>query len=150
MEHPKDVGDRSTLAVMAALQRLGHEVYLPFGENTRCDLVLEAEGELVREQCKTGRLRDGAVQFHLCSNYGHHRNPQTYHRDYKGQVDYFAVYCPETSGVYLIPINDLPGRWRAFLRVDPPLNQQRRNVRFATKYEIGRVSIEGPRGPSGA
>ena len=81
MEHPKDIGDRSTLAVMAALQRLGYGLYLPFGENTRCDLVLEAAGKLVRLQCKTGRLRDGAVAFSVCSNYGHHRNPETYHRD---------------------------------------------------------------------
>jgi PD-(D/E)XK endonuclease len=135
---------------MAALQRLGYGLYLPFGENTRCDLVLEAAGKLVRLQCKTGRLRDGAVAFSVCSNYGHHRNPETYHRDYKGQVDFFAVYCPETSGVYLVPIEDLPGHRGAFLRVDPPRNQQRRRVRFAAKYEIGRVTIEGLRAPSGA
>jgi hypothetical protein len=25
-------------------------------------------------------------------------------KDYHGQVDFFAVYCRETAGVYLIPI----------------------------------------------
>src|SRR4051812_7647553 len=73
----------------------------PFGENTRCDLVMESEGVLVRLQCKTGRLRKGAVAFSLCSNYGHHRNPETRYRPYHGQIDFFAVYCPETNGVYL-------------------------------------------------
>jgi hypothetical protein len=94
---------------MAAFHELGVELFLPFGENTRCDIVAGIGGELRRVQCKTGRLREGAIRFPVCSNYGHHRNPQTYHRDYRGQVDYFAVYCPETTGIYLIPIVDLPG-----------------------------------------
>jgi len=150
MEHPKDIGDRSTLAIMCALQRLRYGIYLPFGENTRCDLILEGGGQLTRVQCKTGRLRRGAVAFSLCSNYGHHRNPQTYQRDYRGQVDAFAVYCPETTGVYLVPIADVPGKRQALLRVDPPRNQQRRKIRLARKYEIGRIAIEGLRASSGA
>ena len=135
---------------MAAFHELGFELFLPFGENTRCDIVAGIGGELRRVQCKTGRLREGAIRFALCSNYGHHRNPQTCHRDYRGQVDYFAVYCPETTGVYLVPIVDLPGSRSAYLRVDPPRNNQRRKIRFAAPYEIARVAIEGLRGPSGA
>jgi hypothetical protein len=38
MEHPKDVGDRSTLAIVYGLRSIGHEVLVPFGENTRYDL----------------------------------------------------------------------------------------------------------------
>jgi hypothetical protein len=150
MEHPKSIGDRSTLAVMAALQRLGYGLFVPFGENTRCDLIFESEGYFARVQRKTGRLRKGAVVFSLCSNYGHHRNPETRHRPYHGQIDFFAVYCPETNGVYLIPIEDLPGRRQAWLRVDPPLNQQHKRIRPAARYEIARVTTEGLRAPSGA
>jgi len=40
MEHPKAVGDRSTLAIMLALRAVGFAIYLPFGENTRSDLVI--------------------------------------------------------------------------------------------------------------
>ena len=135
---------------MVALQRLGYGIYMPFGENTRCDLVIEAGGRLTRVQCKTGRLRNGAVEFSLCSTYGHHRNPQTYARDYHVEVDYFAVYCLETAGVYLIPICELPGHRQAVLRLEPPRNNQRRGIRSAAKYEIARVATEGLRGPSGA
>jgi hypothetical protein len=60
MEHPKDIGDRSTLAIMLALRELGYAVYVPFGENTRCDLVIDDGLRLFRVQCKTGRLRNGA------------------------------------------------------------------------------------------
>jgi hypothetical protein len=134
---------------MAAFQSLGYALYEPFGENTRCDLVVDPGGKPTRVQCKTGRLRDGAIVFALCSNYGHHRNPQSYRRDYQGEVDAFAVYCPETELVYLIPIGDLPGRTRAYLRVDPPLNNQAIGVRYAANYVIARIAIEGLPSSSG-
>jgi hypothetical protein len=41
MEHPKDKGDRSTLAIMTVLSELEYAMYVPFGENTRVDLVIE-------------------------------------------------------------------------------------------------------------
>jgi len=40
VEHPKDIGDRTTLAIMLALRDVGFEVLLPFGENARYDLVI--------------------------------------------------------------------------------------------------------------
>lgn len=126
---------------MMALQEAGHAFLVPFGENTRYDLVLELGSCLARVQCKTGRLRNGAVLFATCSSYGHHRNPQTARRDYTGQVDYFAVYCPETAGVYLVPIAELPVRVQGALRVTPPRNNQRRHIRFAADYEIAKVSV---------
>jgi PD-(D/E)XK nuclease superfamily protein len=76
MEHPKDVGDRSTLAVMLALRAADYAVFVPFGENTRCDLVIDDGATLARVQCKTGRLRNGAVTFKTCSRYMHHPHPK--------------------------------------------------------------------------
>jgi hypothetical protein len=69
-EHPKIVGDRTQLAVMAALYEVGYGLYVPFGENTRCDLIVERDGLLARVRVKTGRLRSGAVEFNVCSAYG--------------------------------------------------------------------------------
>jgi PD-(D/E)XK endonuclease len=72
MEHPKAVGDRSMLAVMLALREAGFAIYLPFGENTRVDMIIDDGARVARVQCKTGRLRDGAVRFKTCSDYAHH------------------------------------------------------------------------------
>jgi|SRR5918999_3124301 hypothetical protein len=141
-QHPKEVGDRTTLAVMLALRMAGLAILVPFGENTRYDLVIDDGRRLARVQCKTGRLRHGAVYFPVCSTYGHHRNPQTARRHYRGQVDYFAVYCPETHSVYLVPIDDLPVKVQASLRVEAPRNNQVRNVRLATDYLVGSVAWE--------
>ena len=150
MTHPKDVGDLSTLAIILALKDAGHSVLLPFGENTRYDLAIEVNGSLHRVQCKTGRLSRGAVYFRTASSYYHHPRPKMPAKHYHGEVDFFAVYCPETKGVYLIPIVDLAVESGASLRIDPSRNNQRRRIRMAADYEIARVTTEGLRAPSGA
>jgi len=148
MEHPKAKGDRSTLAIMLALREAGYDLLVPFGENTRYDLAIDDGVRLARVQCKTGRLRNGAVLFNACSSYAHHPNPRVVKRDYQGQIDYFAVFCPETRQSYLVPIADVTTRYLAVLRVDPPRNNQRVGIRFAADYEISRVSIRKEPGAS--
>jgi hypothetical protein len=151
MPHPKAIGDRSTMAAMLALNDAGFAVSIPFGENERYDLIIDGR-RLARVQCKTGRLRQGAVLFNVCSCYGHHLRPRESRRDYRGQVDYFVVYCAETGGVYLVPIGDLPLRNQASLRIEPPRNGQRLRIRNASDYEIGVVPAAAARifsGPCG-
>jgi hypothetical protein len=145
MQHPKAIGDRTTLAAIQALHECGYAVSVPFGENVRYDLVIDDGESLRRVQCKTGRLRDGAIRFATCSSYGHHFRPSESRRDYRGQVDCFAVYCPETQGMYLVPIEDLRVRVQAALRVEPCRNNQQKCVRLAAPYEIGRVSVRATR-----
>jgi hypothetical protein len=147
MEHPKFVGDRTTLAVMLGLQEAGYKLSTPFGENIRYDLTADDGQRVLRVQCKTGRLRDGAVGFSACSNYAHRRHGKSSQRDYLGQIDAFAVYCPETRGVYLIPINEIPvSRWGT-LRVAPARNGQESGTRPALRYLIAEVDVvaSGPK-----
>ncbi len=79
-------------------------------------------------QCKTGRLLGGAVRFRTASSYYHHPHPKKPAKHYVDQIDFFAVYCPETEGVYLIPIADLNAESLASLRVAPSRNNQRERV----------------------
>jgi hypothetical protein len=141
MQHPKDVGDRSAMAIIFALRLEGYAVLVPFGENTRYDLVIDNGSRLRRVQCKTGRLKDGGVHFPTCSTYVHHKNPKVLRRDYEGQIDDFAVYCPELGAVYLIPIEDVATRTSACLRVSPPRNGQFKRIRLAAAYEISRIDV---------
>jgi hypothetical protein len=141
MNHPKDVGDDSTLAIIFALRRVGYRILMPFGENTRYDLVTDDGVRLRKVQCKTGRLRSGAVLFATCSSYAHHPNPKIPRRDYQGQVDDFAVFCPSLGAVYLVPIDDLEATTHATLRVDPPRNSQRKRIIFAAAYEVARIDV---------
>jgi PD-(D/E)XK endonuclease len=141
VEHPKEIGDRSTLAAMLGLKAASYALLVPFGENTRYDLVIDDGKTLARVQCKTGRLRGGAIVFAVTSTYGHHRNPITVRRAYSGEIDYFAIYCPETTGVYLVPISEVPTRSIARLRVVPARNGQEKRIRHAADYEIARVPV---------
>jgi hypothetical protein len=147
VDHPKAVGDRSALAAISGLQASGWAIYVPFGENTRADFVIDDGEHLARVQCKTGRLRRGTIVFRVCSSYAHHSNPASRARDYLGEIDFFAVYCPETGGVYLVPIRDVQLRWKGSLRVDPPRNNQRRRIRSAEAYRVANVSVDATAAP---
>jgi hypothetical protein len=77
-------------------------------------------------------------------------HPKVLKRTYEGDVDLFGVHCRDTDRVYLIPIEHLPMKRMARLRVEPSKNNQHGRVRWARDYEIGTVAIGGLRAPSGA
>lgn len=137
--HTKAIGDRTEAHVFVALFETFETVLVPWGENQRHDLVVEDEcHDLHRIQAKTGRLRDGVVRFNTCSSTYHHpanQGTKHYNHDYRGDAEYFAVYCPGTEAVYLVPVDEV-GTREACLRVEPTRNGQRRGIRFAGDYQI--------------
>ena len=119
-EHPKHIGDRTTLAVMLALhRRRARRIAMPFGENC----ALRPRSSTTANGCfacsaRPDGLRDSEpCEFATASSYAHlpiadaRRSATT-----TGRWIEFAVYCRETGGVYLIPIEDAPTRSR---RVPP-------------------------------
>lgn len=130
----KHVGDISQANVMAALLKKQCSVLLPFGDNQRYDLVIETPDGFHRIQCKTGRIRSGAIEFPVASSSNHRRGGAR--RPYLGQIDYFGVYCPCNGKTYLVPSRDLTLRNLCRLRVAPPGNHQRRHIRWASDYEL--------------
>ena len=131
----KAIGDRSEVAVLAALAQRGYLVSIPFGENHRYDLIADDGERLLRIQVKTGRLRYGSIGFSCCSTHAHRRGGPTALRSYFGQIDYLAVFCPENGKVYMVPESELV-RTRGHLRVSPTVNNQNRNIRWASAYEL--------------
>ena len=128
----KDVGDRTVAMVMAALVKTGRVLLIPFGDNRRYDLAVDDGGRLVRIQCKTGRLIGGSVSFPTASSYSHRGGVR---RSYKGEADFFGVYCPQLDKVYFVPVDEV-GEVEARLRVEPCKNNQTHRVRLASTYEI--------------
>jgi hypothetical protein len=97
-QNHKAIGEWSEAIIIAKFLEVGYGVLVPFGDNRRYDLVIEdADGKFWRLQCKTGWVdSEGAyIQFKTASSYYHTRAGRTSHgkRDYRGQIDYFAVYC---------------------------------------------------------
>jgi len=126
---------------MIALRDAGHVIPVPFGENTRYDLIADDGERLLRVQCKTGRLRGGGVVFRPSSSYAHHASPRVIRRRYEGEIDYFGVCCVDNGGVYVVPIGDVTTTWMATLRVEPARNGQRKRIRLASDYQIATVEV---------
>ncbi|MEK6272524.1 MAG: group I intron-associated PD-(D/E)XK endonuclease [Actinomycetota bacterium] len=131
--HPVDVGQRTEAAILSELVRRGYSVLLPFGVNQRYDLVLELGERLLRVQCKTGRRRGGCIEFSTVSVLSNRAG--WFKRDYAGEADLFLVYWPENDRIYAVPVEEAP-RSHMSLRVDPPLNGQKRRIKFASDYEL--------------
>ena len=129
----KRIGIVSELKVIAALADAGYHVLIPYGDSVRYDVVIEDdEGTFARVQIKTGRLKNGAIEFNAFSSHTHRGGVST--RLYVGEVDFFGVYCPQVGRCYLMPASDV--RTYGSLRVETPKNGQAAHVRWAARYEL--------------
>lgn len=125
---------------MRAFVELGLDVFLPFGGGHACDLIVHLGDRcFLRVQCKCAWPLGGCIVFNTRST-DHGRGPQTY----RGLADVFGVYFPPAQSVYLVPI-DAVAEFEGRLRLDPPLNNQRKGIRFASDFEIDRWSPEALR-----
>src|SRR5215472_14301005 len=118
------VGDISEAAIITRFLQLGYVVLTPYGGNQRYDLIIEdAEGQFWRIQCKSAWIDgDGTVLRFDTANHnvtGKKRN----WRHYRGQCDYFAVYCEQLNKTYLISVDQV-GTTQANLRLAPAKNNQ--------------------------
>jgi len=95
-----------------------------------------SDGTLLRVQCKTAWGRDGCLVFN-CRTTDHGRGRQSY----LGFADIFGVFFPPTGSVYLVPIDSVAAT-QGRLRLEPTRNNQRRRIRLAADYEIGRWTRE--------
>lgn len=128
----KSIGDRSEAIAIAVLVQVGYNVSVPFGENHRYDIVIDDGSTLSRVQVKTGRLRKGAILFNAYSSHFHRGGSL---RPYAGEVEYFAVYCPDVQSVYLVPAEE--SGISGSLRVEQTKNGQWKKIRWADRYLVG-------------
>jgi hypothetical protein len=131
--NPTSRGKTTEAIILSILVRQGRSVLIPWGEE-RYDLAVDDGGRLIRIQCKTGVLRNGCVVFKTCITDA--RRPLG-DGGYAGQVDAFAVFCPQLNQAYMVPIDVLASPFLGILRVQPALNGQVRNIRWARQFELG-------------
>jgi hypothetical protein len=131
--NPTSKGKTSEAIILARLVQLGRSVLIPWGEE-RYDLALDdGGGRVTRVQCKTGNVRDGCVNFKTSITDA--RRPGG-DGGYAGQIDAFAVYCPQNDKSYLIPIDAVQTTMMARLRIEPAKNGQSWHVRWARDFEL--------------
>jgi hypothetical protein len=120
---------------MAALVFQRKIVLEPLADYLRYDLVIDEEGRFLRIQCKTGRLRKGAIVFYPCSADSRSKQGGCIRKGYVGQVELFGVYCPDLKKCYLVPVDHVT-TGQSSLRVDPPRSGQKKKIRWAADYEM--------------
>lgn len=126
----KQVGNISELTVLTEFVKLGFSVSIPFGDKDRYDMIVDIHGRLYKIQVKTGNYKDGKIIFNSSSSHEHRHKPL---QDYKGQIDYFAVYCSQLNEIYLIHIDEATNT-KSYLRTTPPKNNQTKGIRLAKDY----------------
>ncbi|MGH3228413.1 MAG: group I intron-associated PD-(D/E)XK endonuclease [Streptosporangiaceae bacterium] len=97
-----------------------------------CGQEFDDHGTIKRVQGKTGQLlkKRDAVFFRMAKQY-----PNGRFVPYTTDADYFGDYCPQTHEVYLVPVSDGP-EGSANLRIDRPVNNQAKEIRWAKDYVI--------------
>src|SRR5215472_15603455 len=140
MANTKTVGDATEAVVMAEFLKAGFPVLIPFGENSRYDLVVEVAGSFLRVQCKTasrcGWKGDGAcLRFHARSVRLKDRSGEIENRSYRGQADLFAAYSPDTKQVYVLAVDDVP-ETDVWLRLTPAKHNNQYGIRLAEHHTL--------------
>ena len=129
----KAKGEKTEGLILGKLLSLGHVVLMPFGNNQRYDMVIDKGNGFLKIQCKTARITNGCVYFNSCSTNGFTGKT----KNYRGQIDFFVVHCPENGEFYEVPVNDV-GVKNGILRIDKPKRTEKgcQNIRWAKDYKI--------------
>lgn len=135
MTNTKDIGDRTEAIILAELLKTSHNVLLPFGDNSRYDMVVNVDGKFVRIQCKTGSLKNGCVMFPTASVY--RGKDGIVKRQYtKDEIDLILVYSREYDKIYIVPVEEL-SKGSMKLRVEKTKdNTNYRSIKWAKDYEF--------------
>ncbi len=139
MDNPNHKGNVAELAIATEAARLGLSVLKPLTEHEPYDLVIGLAGRLLRVQCKWAKKEGDVVVVSLARN---RRGPDGFiRRNYSAaEIDAVGAYCGELDQCFLIPIEDVDGRWTIQLRLRPARNGQRAALNFAEKYRLGAVA----------
>lgn len=137
-------GAAAECRIAAEAIALGFLVSRPLGDGGRYDLVFDDGRELSRVQCKWAPRLDNVVviraRSNRCTPRGYVRGPYRSH-----EVDAIAAFCPDVDRCYLVPIREIDGQSVMYLRLEPPMNNQKLGVKMAAAYELGAIAQLGER-----
>ena len=133
----KDKGDLTESKALYEFIKRGISVYRPFGDNTRCDMIIDVNGSLYRIQAKTSNEeKNGSLRCYTRSSKNHTTNKRL--DTYVGQVDYFVFYNQPMDKLALVPMDVIGDKKSISLRLEPPKNNQS-NVLFFDDFSIDNI-----------
>lgn len=126
MTEKKQLAKEGELRFAAEFIRKGWNVFLPYGEDTPVDILIEKEKQYQRIQVKATRPQNGVLHCRLRSS-----NNWQIKKYSKNEIDAFGIYDAENKRGYLLPIETIPNLAEAILRLTKPKNNQKKNIRNA-------------------
>ena len=140
MNDTKIKGNLTELECMMAFIRLGYNVSIPFGEDSRYDFIVDVNNKLYKIQCKScSEIIDNgevvAIHFKTVRQSGSAASNWKRTKYTEEEVDYFTTSY--NGKCYIVPIQECSNE--KTLRIKPPKNNQVKGVSFLTKYELQEV-----------
>ena len=125
---------------MLAFMKLGYQVSIPFGEDSRYDFIADINDKLYKIQCKTSSeiVEDDivlAIKFKTVRQSGSKATNWTRTKYEENEIDYFATSYQ--GKCYLVPLKECSNE--KTLRIIPPKNNQVKGINFLKNYELSEV-----------
>ena len=127
--HKKQLAKEGELRFASEFIRKGWNIFLPYGEDSPIDLLIEKDGSYKRIQVKTTKPINGVIHCRLKSS-----NNWQVKKYSKDDIDYFGIYDYENKKGYLIPIEKVAGMTEISLRIEKTKNNQKEGIRSAEEY----------------
>lgn len=108
----KTVGDIGEAKVLCEFIELGIQVYLPYGENSKVDIVANFNNKLNKIQVKTcsHTIDDGKYNVYLKNTSLRSDGNSVVSLPTKEDIDFFAIYCLEREKPILVPFELLENK----------------------------------------
>lgn len=140
MLETKIKGNVTEMECMLAFMKLGYQISIPFGEDSRYDFVVDVNDKLYKIQCKTcSEVIENeqilAIKFKTVRQSGSKAINWTRTKYGENEIDYFAT---SYQGIcYLVPVKECS--IEKTLRIVPPKNGQIKGINFLKDYELSEV-----------
>ncbi len=140
MLETKIKGNVTEMECMLAFMKLGYQISIPFGEDSRYDFVVDVNDKLYKIQCKTcSEVIENeqilAIKFKTVRQSGSKATNWTRTKYGENEIDYFAT---SYQGIcYLVPVKECS--IEKTLRIVPPKNGQTKGINFLKDYELSEV-----------
>ena len=131
--HTKNKGDIGNLKSQAKMAELGYTILVPITEHEVFDFAAYKDGKFLRIQSKYSSMHNGCIKVSLRTSWADKNGSHSTYVD-KDQIDWFCVYCPDTGEVYIVDHQSFDNKNAIILRVEPPKNNQIKNVNLAEHY----------------
>lgn len=132
MTHSKQKGNLGFSSTIKELHKLGVNVFVELGDNSKTDLIVEINGKLIKFQVKYANEKNGYATLKLQK-----AGPNGYRYTYLStDVDIFSVYLPKLDKVIFIPSKLACQNKVSFaVRLEKTKNNQSLNVNTLDKFE---------------